>query len=1555
MKKNLLTLLTAATVAAASAIPAMALFTANRNALSTSIVIKEGFQKPPEELDPKAAEEAAARQKAPMARVSAPDRTPLPQIVATVYDYATNTIGMYRLPELSGGEMEKVSDISSYYGGALSGTTFYACHDGRYDEYWDTDNDPHGHRIQGYDINTWEKVGDEIYLPEYRASDLAIDPKTGTGYAYCDYGAMSYHLYSINLETGFSLDITPGASLFNDELAWALAFDNEGTLYGVTRGGVFGKVNFTTGQVDRISDIGVTNGSARYNWSGAFDPDSGDFILMANGEEEYSGPTFCNLYSINPETGAATLLADFPGKSITSIFIAESPVADNAPGTPSTPTGNFPAGSLSGTICFTMPSTLHDGSAATGEASWKMIDGKETVAEGTAAYGAEVKATVTVAAAGKHNFSVSASNAAGEGKKSRLSMWVGPDIPESPGNVKVDFVENENRFTVTWDAVTTGANGGFVDPSSVTYTVTRMPAGAIVAENISGTQAECIYEPEGIESVVFHVTASQGGNTSAPGVSDPTMTGSLTLPYDLSTLDFYDVFTNWSVFDLNNDGATWGHEYSGIAYKYDYSNAANDWVLTPPVKAVAGCKYKVHVAFTCRMASCPEKVEVKMGYACSPDAMTTELLPVTLIDQTDPMGFDFEMTAEQDGKMFIGFHAVSDPNMYYLTIKELTISAPVSYAAPAAPEILEVTADRSGALKASGKVKVPELAENGTTLTAVSKLEVTRNNQVVATIDAPVPGSTVEFSDETVTENGEYTYTAYAYNGTSKGAPSPAVKTFVGINRSKELTGIEIARNADDPTKVTVTWEAPVSDWLGYPLNGEVTYNVEVFPDNAYYHGNKTYEGITETSLTFTPTFETGRDRGFVYVKVSAVNAAGIGYAEKSANIFAGLPVKAPFKESFPNYSLEHPWGDGASNGPQIASITDDERALQFQQYNGWNRMMDSSFQSAEGSQDHDNGFAGMFGWSYVNDEAGNYHNEWTELLSPAIDLSGMEEPTLTFYTYNWLQQGNPDINELDVDVMTADGTRHNVKHLVIKDLGNVEAWELVAVDMKEFAGQTISLIFKGTIHANDEYGYNWVLIDNIRIEDIAETDLAVTDIKAPVQAKPGETFTVRARVTNLGTSDVQAYKAILLHNDEEVAAKDLGQLMFGAAEFVEFQHSLSVQDPVGNIFRISIEATGDEVADNNISGAVTVARNLPLLPEPEAVFINPDGKQLEWIAPDMAKAVPEAVLEDFESYPCAEEDVFLTEAGDWIFIDVDQLPIGGMVSSSTWEMLDFPGIPIHSAQSWWVQSRMYSEFSDGYYGYDNSLQYLANMYVVNSTFTRGEQQDDWAIAPELCGREQLVTLWARSYNRETPETVEFLYSEGGTNPEDFTLVRRIEELPGDWTQYAVVVPEGARRFAIRGCSYAPMGTSQIFIDNVSFYPATGAPQDLTLKGYNIYCGNTLLNAEPVESLRFSDLPSEEETGKEYAVSAVYANGESRAVKAVEGTGIGSNHSMAPAVTAGKGVISINGMSGQNYNITSTSGITVASGEGKNHIDIPVSQGVYIVSISGNATKVIVK
>lgn len=1553
MRKNRLLL----TVAAMTALPAMALLTANRNAISRGPVFGKEFQNPPAETstakepETKAGGPADPRDVAPRLN-TAPEGTELPPIVASVYDYATGTIGMYRLPELSGGDMEAVSQISSYYGGTLDGNLYYACHDGRYEDYWDTDSDPHGHKIQAYSITDWQPQGNEINIATYRASDIAIHPETGTAYAYCDYGSMMFHLYSIDLDSGEQTDLTPGANFVFGEDCRALAFNAEGTLYGVTKSGTFGIVDITTGKTSKIADLGLS-GDYQHGWSGTFDPDSGNFLFIYNGSPDWGSTHESRLYSINPDTGDYTLLADFTGKCITSMFVQPETVADNAPGIPADIAGSFPEGSLAGSISFTMPSTLHDGSPASGDAGWQIYDGSELAASGTSRYGETVSTDITVSSGGKHSFSVCATNAAGAGKKARLTLWTGPDIPLSPANINVDFNEKSNTFSISWDAVTEGVNGGYVDAASVTYDVTRLPGDCPVAEGISATSATLVYEPAGIESVTFAITARNGELLSAPGLSVPTLTGALELPYDLADAPMYSLLENWTIIDANGDGRTWeSSSYDGIYYSYTSSNAADDWAVTPPLKAYKGCKYKIHAAFKCQLSSCPEKIEVRAGYAPSAADMTIELLPETVIDQTDPMAFDFELVPDRDGKIFIGFHAVSDADMYKLKIAELTIAAPVNESAPAAPVITRVTADRTGALLAEGTVTVPVSAENGSSLSSVSRLEVLRGNTVVAVVDNPLPGESVGFSDTSVAEDSECTYVAVAYNGDLKGSLSEPYKTFVGINRPAELDNIVISRSAGDPRKAYVTWDAPETDWLGYPLNGDVTYSLEVYPDNAYYHGNKTYENIADTGFEFEPVFDTGRDHGFTFVKVRAVNSAGQGYPEKSANIYVGEPLKLPFRESFPNYTLEHPWGDGESNGPQIASITDDERSMALQQYNGWNRLMDASFQTAEGSQDHDNGFAGMFGWSYVNDEQGNYHNEWTELLSPAIDLSGTENPMLTFYTYNWLQYGNKDMNELDIYAVTPDDTRHQVLHLVIGDLGNIQAWEHVAVDLSEFSGQTVRLVFKGTIRAQGDNGYNWILIDNISIDRLAAVDLGIADIEAPVQAVPGEEFTISARISNLGASGVASHKAVLSHNGSPVAEKELGELGFSRSSTVSFSHKLGVQDPVGNVFTISVIADGDEVAENNTTAEVTVARNLKLLPEPGIVYIDPDGSRLGWQEPDFSSAVPEAFTDDFESYPVVENERFLTEAGEWIFIDADGAPIGGMVSSSTWELLEFPGIPTHSAQSWWVQSRLFEEFSDTYYGHGNSLQYLANMYVVNETFTAGVQQDDWAITPELCGREQLVTLWARSYNRETPETVEFLYSDGSTDPESFRLIRRIDELPGDWTQYALVVPEGGRRFAIRGCSYAVTGTAQTFIDDVTFYPAAGTPQDLDLKGYNVYCDNSLLTPTPIKDLEFTSLP---DGSHEYAVSAVYASGESRAVTAIVGNGVDGIGTLMTKVSALPGRIIIENLAGRRWRVVSVSGITVAAGEGADRAETEVPAGVYLVTAGAKTHRIIVR
>ena len=51
----------------------------------------------------------------------------------------------------------------------------------------------------------------------------------------------------------------------------------------------------------------------------------------------------------------STLLADFKGKCITSMFVSPENVSDGAPAVPEELSGDFAGGSLAGTLTFTMP------------------------------------------------------------------------------------------------------------------------------------------------------------------------------------------------------------------------------------------------------------------------------------------------------------------------------------------------------------------------------------------------------------------------------------------------------------------------------------------------------------------------------------------------------------------------------------------------------------------------------------------------------------------------------------------------------------------------------------------------------------------------------------------------------------------------------------------------------------------------------------------------------------------------------------------------------------------------------------------------------------------------------------------------------------------------------------------------------------------------------------------------------------------------------------------------------------------------------------------------
>lgn len=73
-----------------------------------------------------------------------------------------------------------------------------------------------------------------------------------------------------------------------------------------------------------------------------------------------------------------------------------------------------------------------------------------------------------------------------EGETAEVTVYVGVDTPSSPTNVKL--VQEGNNVILIWDAPTTGANGGYIDPEKCVYAVYSSIHDGIIEEGITGTR-----------------------------------------------------------------------------------------------------------------------------------------------------------------------------------------------------------------------------------------------------------------------------------------------------------------------------------------------------------------------------------------------------------------------------------------------------------------------------------------------------------------------------------------------------------------------------------------------------------------------------------------------------------------------------------------------------------------------------------------------------------------------------------------------------------------------------------------------------------------------------------------------------------------------------------------------------------------------------------------------------------------------------------------------------------------------------------------------------------
>ena len=95
-------------------------------------------------------------------------------------------------------------------------------------------------------------------------------------------------------------------------------------------------------------------------------------------------------------------------------------------------------------------------------------------------------------------------------------------------------------------------------------------------------------------------------------------------------------FADFGVIDSNKDGSTWSYDSSyGTVYKWNSSNAANDWLISPAIKLEAGKKYHFAIDAKAAGASFPEKFEVLLGTEAKASALTQSVLPEVTVTSTE--------------------------------------------------------------------------------------------------------------------------------------------------------------------------------------------------------------------------------------------------------------------------------------------------------------------------------------------------------------------------------------------------------------------------------------------------------------------------------------------------------------------------------------------------------------------------------------------------------------------------------------------------------------------------------------------------------------------------------------------------------------------------------------------------------------------------------------------------------------------------------------------------------------------------------------------------------
>lgn len=1225
-----------------------------------------------------------------------------------------------------------------------------------------------------FDMDTWE-VSDRKSLEDYSlmATETAQDPKTGEifGQFYkSDLSGLEYGVIDYNTLTRTTIGTA------NTTMA-AIGITNDGSAYGIGADGNLYKIDRTDGTETLIGSTGITltdSEGAFYFQTGEVNPRTNEFYWYSM-DADGTG----QLYIVNLETAALTPVGAYSGEyanaSTVGMMIPNAPAEDLAPAAAENLAANFEGSSLSGNVTFTAPTKTYDGTSdLSGSLDYEVVVNRTDTVKGTTTPGASVSVPVTAQKEGMLSLAVRTKNDVGYSPFVRTSHYVGYDKPVAPTNVKFEMGEG-NKATVTWTAPTATVNGGYL--GDLTYDVCRISATDTV-KVASDLRATTFTEtlPEGpMASYTYGVVAKNLSKASDMALSNGLVVGqAIEVPF---FDDFLTDINLYTVIDANGDGSTWSWFKGAARYKYNSSNDADDWLITPPIHLQAGKRYDVSFKASANGSSFPERIEAKYGMGNTVEAMTNELAPSTDLTSSKYVQFAKTITAETDGNYYFGFHAISDKDEFYLYVDSVSIDIAPELTAPDSVTNLKAVADPTAALKATVSFTAPSKSIEGKALSTLSSIEVRNGNNVIKTLTDVAPGKEYSVVDETARQ-GTNAYTVVASNESGRG-----LKRMVSVYVGQDIPTAPEVSAADHQTSVHLSWLDVDGANGGVVIPDSVTYTIfDVDGDGYIGDALGSVKGENDYDVTYNTT--EGDAQNLKMWAVQAATSAGAGSAS-AASVITGRPYILPFHNSFRNASLED----------QFLGIYRSSAAYKWY-------MLNDSY----------DGDAGCLGFT-SSEVASGY------VFTGKISLAGAVNPKLMFF---FKSPANLPVT-LSVAPQLSDGTTLNP--VFTKDLSaNADTeWQRVLVDLPASLIDQPYVVLQFQTSASEAMTSDtYLLLDNINVFDPDQKDAGV-EVTAPESVKKGQTADLGVKVTNQGLEDINNAHVTLKVNGTTVLDKTIDRkLATLESETIHVAYRTTTLDESSSLNVTAQLADEDDNADNNTATAVVQAISADVEAPNSLTAEGSTPVVLNWKAPESSSA---QVTDDFESY-----EPWSLSYGDWTTIDADGGLAGGLNQSMSYT---------HQGEQFaflcWQPSDM---FQSGQ-GLDphSGTKALAGIYQVDETGQNFVDADNWLITPRLSGKAQTITFWVNNAVGDGygTETFQVLTSSTNNSQESFTkLGDDYTQGSGTWTEISVNVPEGTNYLAVRQITSAD--NAFIFMLDDVTYETSSAPV-----AYNVYRDGALL------------------------------------------------------------------------------------------------------------------